>query len=173
MKIKIKENGQEVKFGDFIYELYETSGYHFIGKKIMITKDNLSDFVEKGILVVENDNVLTLDKVTEHIANRIGWKKENVEKYLDNLYYINKTAVFSTLLKEIAIMLDKKYEGHISKCKEIWILNKATGSPQVITDASKIKNIKNFAAFRTRQDIDLALNVLSKAIEDLYGEQKN
>lgn len=170
MKIKIKKNGQEVKFGDFICELYETDGYHFIGKKIIITKDNLNDFVEKGILVVENDNALTLDKVTEHIANRVGWKKENVEKYLDNLYYINKTVVFEILLKEIAIILDKKYEGHISKCKEVWAFSKATGKPFIIEDTSEIKNVKNFAAFRTRQDIDLALHVLSKAVEDLYGE---
>ena len=168
-KIKIKENGQEVKFGDFIYELYETRGYHFIGKKIMITKDNLNDFVEKGILVVENDNVLTFDKVIEHIANRIGWKPENVEKYLDNLYVINKTSVFETLLKEIAIMLDKKYEGHISKCKEVWVFSKVAGTIGSINTCD-VKNFKNFAAFRTREDASLAIHILSKAVEDLYGE---
>ena len=66
MKIKIKESGKEVELGDFIYEIYETGGYHFIGKKTMITKDNLNDFVEKGILVVEEDT-LTLDEVVEHL----------------------------------------------------------------------------------------------------------
>lgn len=171
MKIKIKENGQEVKLGDFIYEIYETSGYHFIGKKIMLTKENLKDFVDKGILVVEDDT-LTLEKVIGHIANRIGWKPENVEKYLNNLYDISKSALFEILLKEIAIMLDKKYKGHISECKEVWVFSKVAGTIGSINTCN-VKNFKNFAAFRTREDISLAIHILSKAVEDLYGEQKN
>lgn len=171
MKIKIKESGQEVKLGDFIYELYETGGYHFIGKKTMLTKENLKDFVDKGILVVEEDTI-TLEKVIEHIANKIGWKPENVEKYLNNLYYISKSALFEILLKEIAIMLDKKYKGHISECKQVWVFNKAEGAIHLMNTCN-VKNFKNFAAFRTREDISLAIHILSKAVEDLYGEQKN
>lgn len=171
MKIKIKESGKEVELGDFIYEIYETGGYHFIGKKTMITKDNLNDFVEKGILVVEEDT-LTLDEVVEHIANRIGWKPENVEKYLSNLYDISKSALFEILLKEIAIMFDKKYKGHISECKQVWVFSKVTGTINLMNTCN-VKSFKNFAAFRTREDISLAIHILSKAVEDLYGEQKN
>lgn len=171
MKIKLKESGKEVKLGDFIYELYETGGYHFIGKKHMLTKENLKDFVDKGILVVEED-VLTIKKVVEHIANRIGWKPENVKKYLNNLYDISKSALFEILLKEIAIMFDKKYKGHISECKEVWVFSKATGTINLM-DTCNVKNFKNFAAFRTHEDISLAIYILSKAVKDLYGEQKN
>lgn len=172
MKIKIKENGQEVKLGDFIYELYETEGYHFIGKKIVLTKENLKDFVDKGILVVEEDT-LTIEKVVEHIANRIGWKPENVDKYLNNLYYISKTALFEILLKEISIILDKKYKGHIRECKVVWAFSKASGEVFKIEDTSKIKNFSTFAAFRTREDIYFALDILSNAVKELYGKQKN
>lgn len=172
MKIKIKESGQEVKLGDFIYELYETGGYHFIGKKTMLTASNLNTFVEKGILVVEEDT-LTLEKVVEHIANRIGWKPENVDKYLNNLYYISKTALFEILLKEISIILDKKYKGHIRECKVVWAFSKASGEVFKIEDTSKIKNFSTFAAFRTREDIYLALDILSNAVKELYGKQKN
>ena len=172
MKIKIKESGQEVKFGDFIYELYETGGYHFIGKMIMLTKENLKDFVDKGVLVVEEDT-LTIEKVVEHIANRIAWKPENVHKYLHNLYYINKTALFEILLKEISIILDKKYKGHIRECKTVWAFSKASGEVFKIEDTSKIKNFNTFAAFRTKEDIHFALDMLSNAVKDLYGKQKN
>lgn len=171
MKIKIKESGQEVKLGDFIYELYETGGYHFIGKKIMLTKENLKDFVDREILVVEDDS-FTLEKVIEHIANRIGWKPENVEKYLSNLYDISKSALFEILLKEIAIMFDKKYRGHISECKEVWVFSRVSGTIGSMNTCN-VKNFKNFAAFRTREDASLAIHILSKAVEDLYGEQKN
>ena len=171
MKIKIKESGQEVKFGDFIYELYETGGCHFIGKKHMLTKENLKDFVDKGILVVEEDT-LTIEKVVEHIANRIGWKPENVEKYLNNLYNISKSALFEILLKELAIMFDKKYKGHISECKEVWVFSRVAGTVGKINTCG-VKNFKNFSAFRTYEDISLAMRILSKAVKELYGEQKN
>ena len=171
MKIKFKESGKEVKFGDFIYELYETGGYHFIGKKYMLTKENLKDFVDKGILVVEEDT-LTIEKVVEHIANRIGWKPENVEKYLNNLYNISKSALFEILLKELAIMFDKKYKGHISECKEVWVFSRVTGTVDKISTCN-VKNFKNFSAFRTYEDISLAMRILSKAVKELYGEQKN
>lgn len=171
MKIKIKESGQEVKFGDFIYELYETGGYHFIGKKIMITKENLKDFVDRGVLLVEDDT-LTIEKVVEHIANRIGWKPENVEKYLNNLYNISKSALFEILLKELAIMFDKKYKGHISECKEVWVFSRVAGTIGKMSTCN-VKNFKNFSAFRTYEDISLAMRILSKAVKELYGEQKN
>ena len=172
-KLKLKQTGKEVKMGDMLVKVEKLFGISVPVEWYEITENSLPDLIEQGIIVTEDSgsNIdITMESAVQHLANRIGWGKENIEKYFRNLYKISPTAVFEILLKEVAILLDEKYPDYISNSKEIWVINKINGEVQKLKDSSKIKSFKHFAAFRNLEDALIAKKVMAPALEDLYGE---
>ena len=104
----------------------------------------------------------------EHLAKRIKWNVENLVKYFDNLYKIYPAAVFSIVLRELAIIMDEKYPDHINKSKEIWTISTINGEIGRIKNLDKIKNFRNFAAFRTLEDAMEAKKIMKEALADLF-----
>ena len=175
-KLKLKQTGKEVKMGDKLIKVVELFGIPVPVARLEVNKTILPDLIKQGIIVAEgsdNDIDITIEGAVQHLANRIGWNIENLGKYFNNLYKISPAAVFEIVLKELAILLDEKYPGHISNSKEIWTINKASGEIQEIKNLSKIKSFQHFAAFRSLEDALVAKRVISPILKDLYGEQKN
>lgn len=172
-KLKLKETGKEVKMGEKLIKVVELFGIPVPMAQIEINETTLPDLIQRGIIVVEgsdSDIDITIEGAVQHLANRIGWNKENLEKYFNNLHKISPAAVFEIVLKEVAIMLDEKYSDHISSSKEIWAINKVNGRIQKLKDLSKIKSFKHFAAFRSLEDALAAKKVMAPALKDLYGK---
>lgn len=175
-KLKLKETGKEVKMGEKLIKVVELLGVPISITQIEINETTLPDLIKHGIIVAEgsdSDIDITIEGAVQHLANRIGWNKENLEKYFNNLYKISPAAVFEIVLKEVAILLDERYPDHISNSKEIWVINKVNGEIQKLKDLSKIKSFQHFAAFRSLEDALVAKGVMAPALKDLYGKQKN
>lgn len=175
-KLKLKQTGKEVKMGDKLIKVVELFGIPVPVARLEINEITLPDLIKQGIIVAEgsdNDIDITIEGAVQHLANRIGWNIENLGKYFNNLYKISPAAVFEIVLKELAILLDEKYPGHISNSKEIWTINKASGEIQEIKNLSKIKSFQHFAAFRSLNDAIVAKSVMAPVLKDLYGKQKN
>lgn len=175
-KLKLKETGKEVKMGEKLIKVVELFGVPISITQIEINETTLPDLIKHGIIVVEGSDSgidITIEGAVQHLANRIGWNKENLEKYFNNLYKISPAAVFEIVLKEVAILLDERYPDHISNSKEIWVINKVNGEIQKLKDLSKIKSFQHFAAFRSLEDALVAKRVMAPALKDLYGKQKN
>lgn len=172
-KLKLKETGKEVKMGEKLIKVVELFWYLCTYGTIEVNETTLPDLIQRGIIVVEgsdSDIDITIEGAVQHLANRIGWNKGNLEKYFNNLYKISPAAVFEIVLKEVAIMLDEKYSDHISSSNEIWAINKVNGRIQKLKDLSKIKSFKHFAAFRSLEDALAAKKVMAPALKDLYGK---
>lgn len=103
---------------------------------------------------------ITFETIIMSIAKRLEWKADNVFKCLGNLAYINEGAVLSILLREVAIILDRQYPDHIENSEKIYTIDMAKGEIAEVKDIHKIKNFRNFAAFRTIQDAVTAKKVL-------------
>ena len=103
---------------------------------------------------------VTFETIIMSIAKRLKWKVVNVFKYLDNLAYINEGAVLSILLREVAVILDRQYPDHIENSEKIYTIDMAKGEIVEVKDIHKIKNFRNFAAFRTIRDAVTAKKVL-------------
>lgn len=89
---------------------------------------------------------------------------EDTYHYLNKLLQVYPASVFSLLLKEISIILDTKYKGHIADCSKVWIFSTLTNSiVEINTD--KITSFKNFAVFRTKEDVQWTLNILGKFLK--------
>ena len=173
-KLKLKKTGKEVKMGEKLIKVVNLCGIPLPIAQVEINKTTLPDLIKHGIIVAEgsdSDIDITIEGAIQHLANRIGWNKENLEKYLSNLYKISPAAAFEIVLKEVAILLDEKYPGHINNSKEIWVINKVNGEIQKLKDMSKIKSFQHFAAFRSLEDALVAKKIMAPTLQDLYGRK--
>lgn len=176
MKKYLNSEGNEIKIGTpIVCKVLNTE----TGKREMnifvATEEVLEKAVADGALTVVDDTEggthLNIEFYAEHLSERIGWKYNNLVKYLDNLYKIYPTAVFQILLREVAIVLDQKYPDHIERSKEIWCISLATGEISKVPENKRhlIRNFRNFAAFRTLDDAMAAKHILKVPMKELFA----
>ena len=152
-KYQFKDTEEKFKLGDFI-------------KLEALADENLVSQLLAGGAIEEIEE-LTLEDIIEHLDNRIDC---DVEIFLENLRKVNKKALFILLLKEAALVLDNKYQGHIKYAKEIWGVHTHTYVPFLINDQHpyiKVLDFNKLAAFRSKEDAYSALEALKDIIEDL------
>lgn len=186
-KIYLK-NGKEVQLGDTICRV-EEKNHPLFGKCkltdcIPITKQTLPVLIKAGIITVKQDAdksaspvqkdggvPMDLEFYVQKIAEKLGWKIEKVYNYLNSVDTILPAAALSMVLREIAIELDKKYEDHIEKSPEIYVISTFDGR---ITKANKahIKNYKNFAAFRSVSDAKIACRITKDILKEMFKSGK-
>lgn len=181
-KIYLK-NGKEVQIGDTLTKVSKVKDPFFgkgtIVQHIVVTKDILPELLEAGIVtttksvksVVKTEVPMELEYYIQKIADKLGWKIEKVYNYLNSVDAILPAAAFSMILREIAIELDKKYEGHIENSPEIYVISTLDGR---ITKANKahIKNYRNFAAFRSVSDAKIACRITRDILKELFKSGK-
>lgn len=177
-------NGKEVQIGDTLTKVSKVVDPFFgkgtVVQHIVVTKDILPKLLEAGIVtttkpaksaVVESEVPMELEYYIQKIAERLGWKIEKVYNYLNSVDTILPAAAFSMVLREVAIELDKKYEDHIEKSPEIYVISMLDGR---ITKANKarIKNYRNFAAFRTIEDAKIACRITRDILKEMFKSGK-
>lgn len=129
---------------------------------------------EKLLADVESEIPLDLGYYIDNLAKKNNWKPEKMDRFLDTLADINLCASFQVILKEIAVELDKKYPDHINKSGEIYCVSALNGRI-VKADTRFIRNFRNFAAFRTKEDAQLACKITRKLLKEMFksGKQKD
>lgn len=181
-KIYLK-NGKKVQIGDTLVKVSKVVDSFFGGavvQHIVVTEDILPRLLELGIVtttnptkstVVESEVPMELEYYIQKIAEKLGWKIEKVYNYLNSVDTILPAAAFSIVLREVAIELDKKYEDHIEKSPEIYVISMLDGR---ITKANKahIKNYRNFAAFRTIEDAKIACRITRDILKEMFKSGK-
>lgn len=100
------------------------------------------------------------------LAEKMNWDVKKMASYIDNLERFSPAAAFDVLLMEVAIHLDQKYEDSIVKVDDIYIISKLDGKVHKVE--GRIKNFRNFAAFRTEEDAKFAHRVLSRLIKKMF-----
>lgn len=167
-KYILKSTGRELKLGDKLVKTVNVYGISIPVEEITISKEVIQDLVSKGVINVINTDMSVTD-IISHLAVRIKWNPDNLYKYLDNLLRINPSAVYSTLLKEVSVIFDKQYKGHISNSKEIWVVSSLNFSTHKVPKET-IKSYKGFAAFRSEEDALRAKAILKPLFDNIYGE---
>lgn len=177
-------NGKEVQLGDTICKVekidHPVFGKGKVVEHILVTKEVLHKLIKSGVLTVKRDAdkpalpvlkdgevPMDLEFYVQKIADRLGWKIEKVYNYLNSVDTILPAAAFSMVLREVAIELDKKYEDHIEKSPEIYVISMLDGR---ITKANKahIKNYRNFAAFRSVSDVKIACRITKDILKEMF-----
>jgi hypothetical protein len=177
-KLIFVKTGKEVEMGN-TFAFGMNSAYGFMPfYTVVVCEESIPFLIKEGIIKeVENEEIPTEPYFyIKHLADRIHWNVENLRKYLSNLYTIYPAAVFSIMLREVAIVLDEKYDNHIENSKEIYVISCLNGEISKVKDLNKIKNFKNFAAFRTLDDALAAKHILRDPMKQLLkrgGKQEN
>lgn len=181
-------NGKEVQIGDTLTKVIKTKhplfGEGTMVESIVVTEAAIPQLLKAGIIFKSvgkavkgteehkiGEKQLSLDYYIEKLAKRLGWKVEKVYNYLNTIDSVYPAAAFSMILREVAIELDKKYEDHIEKSPEIYVVSMFDGR---ITKANKahIKNYRNFAAFRTVEDAKTACSIVRGILKELFKSGK-
>lgn len=102
------------------------------------------------------------------LAEQKGWKPRRVAGWLDSIFETSPIAAFTILLRVIAIHLDQKYEDHIEKSEEIFIVSNLDGRIKKVYKAP-IKNYRNFAAFRTLEDAKFACRIMRDHLKQMFN----
>lgn len=187
MKKFYLKNGKEVQVGDTITKVIKTKhpllGEVTMVENVVVTEAALPKLIEKGIITTSLGSDFDVDKVkptethmdlyyyVEKLAKKLNWKVEKMYNYLNTIDSVYPAAAFSMILREVAIELDKKYEDHIEKSPEIYVISMLDGK---ITKANKahIKNYRNFAAFRSIEDAKTACSIVREILKELFKSDK-
>lgn len=177
-KLIFVETGKEVEMGKKV-GFGMNSAYGFIPfYTVVVCEKSIPFLIEEGVIKEVEEEGTHIDPYfyIEHLAKRIHWNKDNLQKYLANLYTIYPAAVLSIMLREIAIVMDEKYKNHIENSKEIYVISTLSGEITKVKDLDRIKNFKNFAAFRTLDDALAAKHILRDPMKQMFkrgGKQKD
>lgn len=172
-KLIFVKTGKEVEMGNTLAFGMDSAYGLMPFYTVVVCEESIPSLIKEGIIKeVENEEIPTEPYFyIKHLADRIHWNVENLRKYLSNLYTIYPVAVFSIMLREVAIVLDEKYDNHIKNSKEIYVMNSLNGEIIKIKDLNKIKNFKNFAAFRTLEDAITAKKILEEPMKQLFKRE--
>ena len=110
----------------------------------------------------------TLDYYIIKLADKMDWNSNKMLGFLNKMADFNPILPYCLLLKEIAIELDKKYDGNIKNSEEIWGVSVLDGSIGKVNKA-EISTYNTFAAFRTKGDAEFAVGVLAEQHKDIFG----
>lgn len=171
-KLYLASTGKEVTCGDQIMSHLCKDGITSV-ITITISEAVIPLLKDMGVLVTtpSRNTSPTISKVIDRLADRLGWKPKKVEGYLNGISEIMPMAVFNTVIREIAIMLDEKYPDHINKSEKIYCISPLDGRIHEVCKAH-IKNYRNFAAFRTIEDAKLACSILREPLKEMFKSGK-
>lgn len=186
MKKYFLNNGEEIKFGDII-NATKDEGYKTTIITCIFDEDSI-DFLKELGIVIEKDieekttkkqensdkelvsMISYLDYVLDYVANRIGASRVEAVEYLYSLEKINPLAVLTVYLKRISYRLNKKYNNTpIRELSKIYIISVYDGKVKAICPKD-IKNLKNFAWFRSKEDAEFARQCVINLIEKMFGK---
>ena len=164
----------------------------FLGKplKITLSKGGVTQHIEAnpctpelmaylinlGVVVTSSDKPkyanphgisLSVKFYIAKLAKKMNLKFEICEAMLGNIASYSPITVLSLLAKQISLELDQHYEGHIRDAEHIFVLSTVDGTITEIPAKARVEtNYRNFAAFRSLEDANLAYSILSH----LYNE---
>lgn len=136
-----------------------------INLQVLADENLVAQLLEAG--VIEEEWKLSMEDIVKHLNNRINC---GVNVFLENLEKVNKKALFILLLKEAALVLDNKYDGHIRYADELWGVDMSTYEPFLMTQEPGLilnANFTKMAAFRCKEDTEAAIEVLKPLIDKL------
>ena len=164
----------------------------FLGKplKITLSKGGVTQYIDAnpctpelmayrinlGVVVTSSDKPkypnphgisLSVKYYVAKLAKKMNLKFEVCESMLGYIESYSPMTVMSLLAKQISLELDQHYEGHIRNAEHIFVLSTINGTiTEIPSEARADTNYRNFAAFRSLEDANLAYSILSH----LYNE---
>ena len=132
--------------------------------------NNIKNSKEKDVNNKTINKYNFTNKILDYVANKLNGTTADALIYLNNLEKINISAALSVYLKIISYELNKKYiKTDIRKLPEIYIISIYSGKVVAICPKD-IKNLNNFAWFRSKEEAEFARSCVINLIEKMFGK---
>lgn len=124
---------------------------------------------EYGVPKAEN---ITIKDMFKLIGEWIVGTPDAVETIIELLNTLPDYIKFEMMLRAAAVLIDRKYPDHINNAKvdKYFTINMTDGKVCEVPKKS-IKNFKNFAAFRTLDDIKIATKLLRPLMKHIWPSE--
>ena len=156
---------------DEIYKRLIKLMTRFILEKEKENENEITKKIEKPKSIKKN-----LSFYINKLASRFDTPTPNILNWLTTIYKVSKISFLNIILREIAIDLDEKYDGHIENSKDIYVISSFNGKVYKI-NKKVVRNYRNFSAFRTLEDANFAIEIVKLFLKEMFkydnGKQKN
>ena len=124
---------------------------------------------EYGVPKAEN---ITINDMFKLIGEWIVGTPDAVETIIELLNTLPDYIKFEMMLRAAAVLIDRKYPDHINNAKvdKYFTINMTDGKVCEVPKKS-IKNFRNFAAFRTLDDIKIATKLLRPLMKHIWPSE--
>lgn len=176
----ITKKGKKVSLGEPL-SITATSIEEGVKTTFMFKSDNLTStqarmLVKKGILkedkAEQEFKVPTLDEAIALISTWLMGIPYAMNTAAEFLALMPGYARFSIILKALAVLIDRKYPDHINNADvDKYFTVDMTNGRVCEVPKGKIKNFRNFGAFRSIDDIKIATKILRPLIKELWPNE--
>lgn len=124
---------------------------------------------EYGVPKAEN---ITIKDMFKLIGKWIVGTPDAIETIIELLNTLPDYIKFEMMLRAAAVLIDRKYPDHINNAKvdKYFTINMTDGKVCEVPKKS-IKNFRNFAAFRTLDDIKIATKLLRPLMKHIWPSE--
>lgn len=124
---------------------------------------------EYGVPKAEN---ITIKDMFKLIGEWIVGTPDAIETVIELLNTLPDYIKFEMMLRAAAVLIDRKYPDHINNAKvdKYFTINMTDGKVCEVPKKS-IKNFRNFAAFRTLDDIKIATKLLRPLMKHIWPSE--
>lgn len=160
---ELKGSKERVKIGDSIYKKSKDSV-----TIIRVTNDNVDNLVKKGILVEKKAINLSYNSIKKSIHDRTDIPLDVIENILQGVYNINEAELYSLLLKEISIILNRQYDKS-PDCKDVYIISRLDGDIKRLSiEGVNPYSLDNISTFRTGEEAEIARKVVKEIFREHF-----
>lgn len=137
---------------------------NYLPKEVIeLIKSNMKELESESFQLALSDE----EYYIHMLAEKKKWEPYKMVKYIENLTKFNPAAAALVLLREIAIDFDNNHKGNIEDSEEIWTISMLNGKIEQI-DKTKVKNYRNFPAFRSKEEAKEAHAILSNRLKKMF-----
>lgn len=173
----ITKEGKKVSLGEplSITATFKKEGVKtiFTFRSDRLTSSQAKILVMKGMLKEEKEpKVPTIDEAVALISTWLMGTPHEKDTAREFLTAMPGYAGFSVVLRALAVLIDRKYPDHINNADvDKYFTIDMTNGRVCEVPKGKIKNFRNFAAFRSIDDIKIATKVLRPFIKELWPNE--
>lgn len=146
---------------------------NFIFRSNKLTSSQARILVMRGILKEEAIPMLpTIDEAFALVSTWLMGTPHEKDIAKEFLAAMPDYARFSVILRAFAVLIDRKYPDHINNADvDKYFTIDMTNGKVCEVPKGKIKNFRNFAAFRSIDDIKIATKILRPSIKKLWPNE--
>lgn len=145
----------------------------FVFRSNNLTSSEARILIMKGMLKEEKEpKVPTIDEAFALVSTWLTGTPHTKDTAKEFLAAMPDYAGFSVVLRALAVLIDRKYPDHINNANvDKYFTIDMTNGKVCEVPKGKIKNFRNFAAFRSIDDIKIATKILRLSIKELWPNE--